>query len=83
MNSKIPSTPAAKAPDTRPPVSVFLATDEAGGLVSAGPYVPGKRHDKVPADLADRLVGRFKFKIVPADFVPQTKPAATPAQKEG
>lgn len=81
MNSKEP-TQTTKAPAPRDPVSVFLPEDAAGGLKSAGPYVPGRRHDKVPADMADRLVARFKFKIVSADFVPPSKPAATPAQKE-
>lgn len=82
MNKSTPQ-PAAKAPEARPPVSVFLAKDAAGGLVAAGPYAPGKRHDKVPADVADNLVRRFNFKIVPADFAPDAKPAAAAASKEG
>lgn len=75
MNSKeqpaVKASAAAKgAESSRQPVSIFLAADKARGLHAAGRYATGIRHDAVPVEIADLLVARYGFAIVPADFIP-------------
>lgn len=66
-------TKAAAAEAPQPPASIILPVGKRPGVVSCGPYVPGKVYE-VAAVEAERLIAAKGFEIA--------TPANTPAPKE-
>ena len=63
---------AASAEAPLPRVRVILPEGKRPGVVSCGPYVPGKVYE-VPAAEAERLIAVKGFEIAPAANTPATK----------